>query len=135
MPQSCSRFPSQADVRKPSSKPISAATFQSDGWSAQAAEPLCRTAPTADDELIVGRLANRVEDALKAIIPEVEEGGFASGTLGRNKACGVAVLENDIVANVNPVALMRRLGNTTGNQAIANDEHKLRKMAGNQCLH
>lgn len=132
-PQSSLRSPSQPDVRKPSSMPILAPTFQSDGWSAQAAELLSQIAPTTDDEQIVGRLAKRVEEALKAIIPEVEVVGFASGSLGRNKAFGVAVPEVDIVANVNPVALMRRLGSKTGNQAIANDEHKLRKMAIRAC--
>jgi len=70
---------------------------------------------------------------LKSIIPEVEVVGFASGSLGRNKAFGVAVPEVDIVANVNPVALMRRLGSKSGNHTIANDEHKLRKMAIRAC--
>jgi len=127
------RSPLQPDVRKPSTVPIVAPTFQSDGWSAQAVELLSQIAPTAADEQIVQRLAKRVEQALKAIIPEVEVVGFASGSLGRNKAFGVAVPEVDIVANVNPVALMKRLGSKTGNQAIANDEHKLRKMAIRAC--
>jgi len=132
-PQSCSRLPGQPDVRKPSTVPILAPTFQSNDWSEQTVELLSQIAPTVDDAQIVGRLAKRVEDALKAIIPEVEVVGFASGSLGRNKAFGVAVPEVDIVANVNPVALMRRLGSKTGNQAIANDEHKLRKMAIRAC--
>jgi len=133
VPQNCPRLPSQPDVRKPSTIPILAPTFQSDGWSAQATELLSQIAPTAHDEEIVGRLAKRVEEALKAILPEVEVVGFASGSLGRNKAFGVAVPEVDIVANVNPVALMRRLGSKNGNHAIANDEHKLRKMAIRAC--
>lgn len=131
--QQHSRLPSQPDVRKPSSMPISAPTFQSKEWSEQATELLGQIAPTVADEQIVARLAKRVEEALKSIIPEVEVVGFASGSLGRNKAFGVAVPEVDIVANVNPVALMRRLGSKTGNQTIANDEHKLRKMAIRAC--
>jgi len=112
--------------------PIVAPTFQCNGWSEQATELLGQIAPTVDDEQIVGRLAKRVEESLKAIIPEVEVVGFASGSLGRNKAFGVAVPEVDIVANVNPMALVRRLGSKT-NQTIANDEHKLRKMAIRAC--
>jgi hypothetical protein len=126
-------LPSQPDVRKPSSMPISAPTFQGQEWSEQAVELLAQISPTVDDEQIVKRLAKRVEDSLKAIIPEVEVVGFASGSLGRNKAFGVAVPEVDVVANVNPAALVRRLGSKTGNQTIANDEHKLRKMAIRAC--
>merc|ERR1719162_763798 len=130
--QQHSRLPSQPDVRKPSSMPISAPTFQSKEWSEQAAEVLGQIAPTVADEQIVARLAKRVEEALKSIIPEVEVVGFASGSLGRNKAFGVAVPEVDIVANVNPAALVRRLGPKSGAN-IANDEHKLRKMAIRAC--
>jgi hypothetical protein len=132
-PQAQPRLPSQPDVRKPSSMPISAPTFQGQEWSEQAVELLAQISPTVDDEQIVKRLAKRVEDSLKAIIPEVEVVGFASGSLGRNKAFGVAVPEVDVVANVNPAALVRRLGSKTGNQTIANDEHKLRKMAIRAC--
>lgn len=131
LPQSCSI--SQPEVRKPSSMPILAPTFQSNEWTEQVTELLSQIAPTVDDEKIVGRLARRVEDALKAILPEVEVVGFASGSLARNKAFGVAVPEVDIVANVNPVVLMRRLSGKSGNQAIANDPHKLRKMAIRAC--
>jgi len=128
-----SRMPSQPDVRKPSSMPIAAPTFQSCDWEAQVNELLGQIAPSADDDKIVGRLAHRVEEALKAILPEVEVVGFASGSLGRNKAFGVAVPEVDIVANVNPVALMKRLGGKGGNHAAGNDAHKLRKMAIRAC--
>jgi len=133
LPSQNSRLPSQPDVRKPSSMPISAPTFHSKEWSDQATELLGQIAPTVEDEQIVSRLAKRVEEALRSIIPEVEVVGFASGSLGRNKAFGVAVPEVDIVANVNPVALMRRLGSKNGSHSIANDEHKLRKMAIRAC--
>jgi hypothetical protein len=132
-PQSHHRLPSQPDVRKPSSMPIAAPKFEGHDWHSQAVELLSMLGPTPDDENIVARLAKRVEDSLKAIIPEVEVVGFASGSLGRNKAFGVAVPEVDVVANVNPAALVRRLGSKTGNQTIANDEHKLRKMAIRAC--
>jgi len=130
---SCSRLPSQPEVRKPSSMPIVAPIFQSCEWDAQVNELLGQIAPSANDDRIVGRLAHRVEDALKAILPEVEVVGFASGSIGRNKAFGVAVPEVDIVANVNPVALMRRLGGKGGHHAAGNDAHKLRKMAIRAC--
>jgi hypothetical protein len=113
--------------------PIAAPKFEGHDWHSQAVELLSMLGPTPDDENIVARLAKRVEDSLKAIIPEVEVVGFASGSLGRNKAFGVAVPEVDVVANVNPAALVRRLGSKTGNQTIANDEHKLRKMAIRAC--
>jgi len=132
-PPSCSRLPSQPEVRKPSSMPIAAPTFESSDWDAQVNELLGQIAPSIDDDKIVGRLAHRVEEALKAILPEVEVVGFASGSLGRNKAFGVAVPEVDIVANVNPVALMRRLSGKGGNHAANNDAHKLRKMAIRAC--
>jgi hypothetical protein len=131
-PQSHPRLPSQPDVRKPSSMPIVAPTFMATDWDSQTVELLGQIAPTVDDEDIVQRLSKRVEDSLKAIIPEAEVVGFASGSLGRNKAFGVAVPEVDIVANVNPAALVRRLGSKSGAN-IANDEHKLRKMAIRAC--
>merc|ERR1719276_436020 len=130
-PPSSTRVPSQPDVRKPSSMPIAPPTFKSCDWEAQVHELLGQIAPSTDDDKIVGRLAHRVEEALKAILPEVEVVGFASGSLGRNKAFGVAVPEVDIVANVNPVALMNRLGGK-GNHG-GNDAHKLRKMAIRAC--
>jgi len=130
---SSSRLPSHPDVRKPSSMPIAAPTFQSCEWESQVNELLGQIAPSTDDDKIVGRLAHRVEEALKSILPEVEVVGFASGSLGRNKAFGVAVPEVDIVANVNPVALMRRLGGKGGHHAAGNDAHKLRKMAIRAC--
>jgi len=130
-PPSSTRVLSQPDVRKPSSMPIAPPTFKSCDWEAQLHELLGQIAPSTDDDKIVGRLAHRVEEALKAILPEVEVVGFASGSLGRNKAFGVAVPEVDIVANVNPVALMNRLGGK-GNHG-GNDAHKLRKMAIRAC--
>lgn len=123
----------QPEVRKPSSVPILAPTFHGANWDAQISELLGQVMPTTDDDKIVCRLARRVEDALRPILPEAEVVGFASGSLARNKAFGVAVPEVDIVANINPVALMKRLGGKTGNNVLHSDPHKLRKLAIRAC--
>jgi hypothetical protein len=112
--------------------PIAAPTFQGQDWDDCCQELLSQIAPTVEDEQIVGRLAKRVEDSLKAIIPEVEVVGFASGSLGRNKAFGVAVPEVDIVAHVSPKQMMNSKLAKSGNPCL-NDEHKLRKMAIRAC--
>lgn len=122
----------QPEVRKPSSVPILAPKFHGTNWDAQISELLGEVMPTVDDDKIVCRLARRVEDALQPILPEAEVVGFASGSLARNKAFGVAVPEVDIVANVNPVALMKRLGGKAGN-TLSSDPHKLRKLAIRAC--
>lgn len=132
-PAAAVRPQSQPEVRKPSSVPILAPTFEGTNWEAQVTELLGQIMPTIDDDKIVGRLARRVEDVLRPILPEVEVVGFASGSLARNKAFGVAVPEVDIVANVNPVALMKRLGGKAGNHAVNSDAHKLRKLAIRAC--
>lgn len=60
------------------------------------------------------------------MIPEVEVVGFASGSVGRNKAFGVAVPEVDIVAHVSPSVLMR-------SHPRNSDARKLRKSAIRSC--
>jgi len=117
----------QPDVRKPSNVPILAPTFTSTEWDSQIAELLVQISPTVDDDKIVGRLARRIKQAIQASIPEVEVVGFASGSLARNKAFGVAVPEVDIVANIDPAVLMRQF------HLARADPHKLRKTAIRAC--
>jgi len=119
---------SQPEVRKPSNVPILALTFTSTDWDLQVAELLVKISPTIEDDRIVGKLARRIEMAIKPLIPEVEVVGFASGSLGRNKAFGVAVPEVDIVANISPSVLVRRMGH-----AKNSDARKLQKSAIRAC--
>jgi len=120
------RSPSQPEVRKPSNMPIVAPVLVGTDWDSQISELLTQIAPTTDDDKIVAKLARRIELAIKPMIPEVEVVGFASGSVGRNKAFGVAVPEVDIVAHVSPSVLMR-------SQPRNSDARKLRKSAIRSC--
>jgi len=119
---------SQPEVRKPSNVPILAPTFTTTDWDSQISELLVTISPTTDDDRIVAKLARRIETAIQPLIPEVEVVGFASGSLGRNKAFGVAVPEVDIVANISPSVLVSRMGH-----AKNSDARKLRKSAIRAC--
>lgn len=116
----------QPEVRKPSNMPIVAPTLVGTDWDSQIAELLTQIAPTVEDDKIVAKLARRIELAIQPMIPEVEVVGFASGSLGRNKAFGVAVPEVDIVAHVSPSVLMR-------SHPRNSDARKLRKSAIRSC--
>jgi DNA polymerase sigma len=106
--------------------PIVAPTLTGVDWDSQITELLTQIAPTIDDDKIVAKLARRIELAIKPMIPEVEVVGFASGSVGRNKAFGVAVPEVDIVAHVSPNVLMRAAHRNA-------DARKLRKSAIRSC--
>merc|ERR1719446_2056234 len=120
------RTTSQPEIRKPSNMPIVAPTLIGTDWDSQIAELLAQIAPTVDDDKIVAKLARRIELAIQPMIPEVEVVGFASGSVGRNKAFGVAVPEVDIVAHVSPSVLMR-------SHPRNSDARKLRKSAIRSC--
>jgi len=133
-PRPAPRAPSQPDVRKPSTVPILAPTFASSEWDVQISELLTQIMPTQADDIIVGKLASRVRQALRPLIPEVDVVGFASGDLSRNKAFGVAVPEVDIIANVNPSVLAERLGGRMNyTNAMKLDSRKLQKSAIRAC--
>jgi len=114
------------EVRKPSNMPIVAPVLTGLDWDSQISELLTQIAPTTEDDKIVAKLARRIELAIKPMIPEVEVVGFASGSVGRNKAFGVAVPDVDIVAHVSPSVLMR-------SQPRNSDARKLRKSAIRAC--
>jgi DNA polymerase sigma len=107
--------------------PIVAPTLRGTDWDSQIKELLIQIAPTIDDDKIVAKLARRIEKAIQPMIPEVEVVGFASGSVGRNKAFGVAVPDVDIVAHVSPSVLMR-----SGSYRNS-DARKLRKSAIRAC--
>jgi len=124
----------QPDVRKPSTVPILAPTFASTEWDVQVSELLNQIKPSFEDDVIVSKLASRVRQAIRPLIPEVEVVGFASGDLSRNKAFGVAVPEVDIIANVNPSVLAERLGGRMNyTNAMKLDSRKLQKSAIRAC--
>lgn len=136
-PNARERAPAAKDreeVRKPSSVPILAPTFAAESWESQIQELLGRITPTIEDDKIVAQLARVVKNTISQLVPEVEVVGFASGDLKRNKAFGVAVPEVDIIANVNPDVLEKRLRSRMGSKAldvrsVTGDVHKLRKSA------
>jgi len=133
-PRAALRISSQPDVRKPSTVPILAPTFASTEWEVQISELLTQITPSVEDDIIVGKLASRVRQAIRPLIPEVEVVGFASGDLSRNKAFGVAVPEVDIIANVNPSVLAERLGGRMNySNAMKLDSRKLQKSAIRAC--
>jgi len=126
--------PPSQDVRKPSTVPILAPTFESTEWDVQIKELLTQITPSVEDDKIVGKLASRVRQAIRPLIPEVEVVGFASGDLSRNKAFGVAVPEVDIIANVEPSVLAERLGGRMNNfNSMKLDSRKLQKSAIRAC--
>jgi hypothetical protein len=128
--------PAVPEVRKASSVPIVAPTFQSEGWEAEVQELLGQIAPTAECEEVVNKLAAVMGKTIKSIIPEVEMFGFASGNLNFGKAFGVAVPEVDIVATVSPQALFSRLHGRTGRSSSTFedlDPKKLQKSAIRTC--
>jgi hypothetical protein len=132
--RSAPRAPLQPDVRKPSTVPILAPTFASTEWDVQVSELLDQIKPSVEDDVIVSKLASRVRQAIRPLIPEVEVVGFASGDLSRNKAFGVAVPEVDIIANVNPSVLAERLGGRMNyTNAMKLDSRKLQKSAIRAC--
>jgi len=116
----------QPEVRKPSNMPIVAPNLTGKDWDSQIAEMLTLIAPTIEDDKIVAKLARRIQLAIQPMIPEVEVVGFASGSVGRNKAFGVAVPDVDIVAHISPSVLMRSHPRNT-------DARKLRKSAIRAC--
>eukprot|EP00442_Polarella_glacialis_P002168 CAMPEP_0115108392 /NCGR_PEP_ID=MMETSP0227-20121206/37976_1 /TAXON_ID=89957 /ORGANISM="Polarella glacialis, Strain CCMP 1383" /LENGTH=552 /DNA_ID=CAMNT_0002506677 /DNA_START=34 /DNA_END=1692 /DNA_ORIENTATION=+ len=116
--------------------PVSAPRFQGVGLEAEVQELLQQIVPTAESELAVNRLAQAIKYLLSSTLPEAEVLGFASADVSRGKAFAVAVPDVDIVINVDPIALAKRLavrsakGNGKGNDT---DLRKLQKSAIRIC--
>lgn len=123
----------RCDVKRPSAAPVQAPKFESVLLNKQFQELLKQIAPSAEDDQIVGKLANMIKHAVKPIFPDVEVVGFTSGDLSRKKAFGVAVPDVDIVANVNPVTLASALEARLGAQHSPTDPKKVQKSAIRLC--
>jgi hypothetical protein len=119
------------EVRTPSAVPVTPPVFQSAGWPAEVNELLEQITPTPKCNTVVTQIARVVKQAIQHMLPEAEVVGFANGNLMSGKAFGVAVPEVDIVVNVSPTILQRRLPrNSFKPQA---DSHKLLKSAIRAC--
>lgn len=132
---SCAAKP-KAEVRKPSLLPVAAPQFQAKGWEAEVDELLSQISPTPESDRVVKELAAFVQRTVARVIPEVEVVGFASGNLARGQAYGVAVPDVDIVINVTPDALAKRLqGRLASGRAAATklDARKIQKSAIRTC--
>jgi len=126
----------KAEVRKPSSQPVSAPIFQGKEWDAEVDELVTQIMPSQEGERVVDTIADFVRQRLRTMIPEVEVIGFASSDVIRGTAFGVAVPEVDIVVNVPPQILASRLqGRAPRGDAssAAADPHKLLKSALRTC--
>jgi len=120
------------DVYQPSTKPVTAPTFQSTAWEAEVDELISQIIPGRDEDQAVQRLALHVKAAIGSLLPEVEVNGFAQGSLKYGKAFGVAVPEVDIVASVNPAAVNRRSRHYVKAQQM--DARQLQKWALRGCI-
>lgn len=94
---------------KPTAVPIKAPTFEASDFNAQVDELVIRISPTASCHRAVEELTSVCRQKMQSLIPEVEVMGFATGNLQGGTAYGVAVPEVDIVANVSPTDLTKRL--------------------------
>lgn len=121
------------EVRKPSSQPVVAPSFQSQGWEDEVQELLSQIAPTAKVGEIVKRLEITIIQNLEKIFPEVEVTGFAHGNLNVGKAFGVAVPEVEIVAKISPQVLIRCLHGRAHQISDDVDVLKLQKSAVRAC--
>lgn len=132
-----SRVPQKQEVRQPSAVPVLAPTFQNVGWEAEVTELLSLISPTSMGDAAVAELARTVKRVIQPILPEAEVSGFASGNLlSGGTAFGVAVPEVEIVINVNPVALSKRLQgrwSQNRNHSGGLDALKLQKSAIRAC--
>jgi hypothetical protein len=97
--------PEGPEVRKASSQPVLAPSFQSQSWEGEVHELLGQIAPTAAVGEVVKKLQQLVVQNLEKILPGVEITGFAHGNLNVSKAFGVAVPDVEIVARVSPQVL------------------------------
>jgi len=95
----------KAEVYKPSSMPVLAPKFTSNGWDAEVTELLASLTPGPSEIQAVQRLASHVEQSIKSLHPDVEVTGFAHAGIACGKSFAIAVPEVDIVANISPAAL------------------------------
>lgn len=118
---------------------ISAPTFQANGLEAEIPELLAQIIPTPACDAAIARIVRSVSQAIHPLFPEAEVLGFATAKLTGSGAFGVAVPEVDLLIDVSPVALLRRLQRQAPGAAVgadgtaAFDEQKLQKHVLRKC--
>jgi len=123
-------FAKEGDTKMP--RPgghITAPKLQASGIDAEVPEFLAQICPTAADDAAIGRIVRYVTQAISPVFPEAEVLGFASAKLTGSGAFGVAVPEVDLVIDLNPVVVLRRLQRCDASL----DENKLRKHVLRKC--
>jgi hypothetical protein len=107
----CQELPhSMSPLKKTlSAVPVAAPVFHSLGWEAEVAELIAQIAPTHRCEKTVERIASLVKRVLEPVFPGAEVASFVCGNIDSGKAFGVAVPEVDVVVNVSPTAVARRM--------------------------
>lgn len=136
VPKMQPRGPEKQDFRQPSTQPVQAPTFASQGFADEVEELLSQIAPTKEGDRVVQELARVVRQTLSKMIPEVEVVGFASADPMRGTAFGVAVPEVDIVVSASPEVLAARLHGRLAPRSMVPlqlDARKLQKSAIRAC--
>lgn len=100
---------SRTEFRQKSVVPITPPKFTCIGMDAQVCELISEITPTPEVDEVVQQIVEQVRRAIIPLLPEADVSGFASGSLARGKAFGVAIPEVDIVINVEPAVLIDRL--------------------------
>eukprot|EP00929_Paragymnodinium_shiwhaense_P007494 TRINITY_DN111415_c0_g1_i1.p1 TRINITY_DN111415_c0_g1~~TRINITY_DN111415_c0_g1_i1.p1 ORF type:complete len:508 (-),score=126.34 TRINITY_DN111415_c0_g1_i1:100-1623(-) len=89
--------------------PIEAPVFKSAGFDDEVKELLSQIEPNTMSKAAVRELASLVQKTIQHVIPEAKVVGLSPSDFRKSKAFGVAVPEVDVVVNVHPTALARRL--------------------------
>lgn len=125
---------------KPAVLPIKAPTFAASEFEAQVDEFIGRITPTPSCHKAVEELTAIVRSKIQSMIPEAEVIGFTTGDLRGGTAYGVAVPDVDIVMNVSPMDLAKRLQGRLQQVSRARSDavsrlapHKLQKSAIRVC--
>lgn len=123
-------------LKQASHAPVRAPSFEGTGFEVQVQELVSMIMPTSESDRIVDRLAEAIKLFLSNTLPEAEVLGFTSGDLSRRKAFGVAVPDVDIVINISPDDMAKRLNaRPQKTQLLASkpDARKLQKSAIRMC--
>eukprot|EP00408_Alexandrium_pacificum_P057752 CAMPEP_0171159364 /NCGR_PEP_ID=MMETSP0790-20130122/3002_1 /TAXON_ID=2925 /ORGANISM="Alexandrium catenella, Strain OF101" /LENGTH=535 /DNA_ID=CAMNT_0011623861 /DNA_START=178 /DNA_END=1785 /DNA_ORIENTATION=+ len=96
-------------VQSISVRPIVTPSFSSVDFDVQVEELLRRIEPTAQTDRLAKEIARSVAEAVRKVLPETEVIGVATGSGVGGTAFGVAVPEVEVVANISPAVLLKRM--------------------------